>query len=214
MSVIASWGNHWFRVEKTWVRSISNMEIKASCETDEKTSGGDKYVTRKNSKPTEIKITIPLNAHLGINVKKEAKAFLSEAMSGEKGYFYAETKKLFTYQLMLTEATVKNKSFTPKGDWVHADVELVFKQCSKLDGKIPVSWNPSGGGGNGNTGGGNGNTGADKDQSAQDKIDQTNDNAHQQSGASHGGYGGNTNMVKRGDRRDTTICNRQYTCTD
>ena len=138
MSEIARWGDHYFRVESTWIRSLSSMEIKASCETDDKSSGGEKYVARKNSKPTEIKLTIPLDARLGIrDVKKEVKTFLEEAQAGKKGYFYAACKKLFTYQLMLVEANCKNKDITRDGTWASADMELVLKQCTKIDGSLP-----------------------------------------------------------------------------
>lgn len=138
MSEIARWGDHYFRVESTWIRSLSSMEIKASCETDDKSSGGEKYVARKNSKPTEIKLTVPLDARLGIrDVKKEVKTFLEEAQAGKKGYFYAACKKLFTYQLMLVEAKCKNKDITRDGTWASADVELVLKQCTKIDGSLP-----------------------------------------------------------------------------
>jgi len=138
MSEIARWGDHYFRVENTLIRSLSSMEIKSSCETDDKSIGGEKYVARKNSKPTEIKLTVPLDARLGIrDVKKEVKTFLEEAQAGKKGYFYAACKKLFTYQLMLVEAKCKNKDITRDGTWASADVELVLKQCTKIDGSLP-----------------------------------------------------------------------------
>lgn len=194
MSEIARWGDHYFRVENTWIRSLSSMEIKASCETDDKSSGGEKYVARKNSKPTEIKLTIPLDARLGIkNVKKEVKTFLEEAQAGKKGYFYAACKKLFTYQLMLVEAKCKNKDITRDGTWASADVELVLKQCTKIDGTLPrpKPSTSSGGssGSSGDTGGNTGATGGSDHSAAEDKINQTHAAAHSASSGKGGGGG-------------------------
>lgn len=193
MSEIARWGDHYFRVENTWIRSLSSMEIKASCETDDKSSGGEKYVARKNSKPTEIKLTIPLDARLGIkNVKKEVKTFLEEAQAGKKGYFYAACKKLFTYQLMLVEAKCKNKDITRDGTWASADVELVLKQCTKIDGTLPKPKPSKPSTPSGDTSGTSGDTaaaGSLADEAAA-LVENKNKDAHSASSGKSGGGGG------------------------
>ena len=193
MAEIARWGDHYFKVEPTLIRSFSNMEIKASCETDDKTSSGEKYVARKNSKPTEVKLTIPLDARLGItDVKKEVCTFLSEAQEGKKGYFYAACKKLFTYQLMLVEAKVKNKDITPKGIWISADMELLLKQCTKIDGTIPKPKpsKPATSGDSGGTTGTEAAAGGTDHSHAEETIENTHSAAHSASSGKIGGSSG------------------------
>ncbi len=139
MAEMIKWASHQFLTSSAIIRSINDFEISAGCDTENKTVDGQTFVSRKNNKPTEIKLTIPLHARLGVDVQAEALAFESEARAGTKGYFYAATKKLFPYELMLVSATIKNKVLALNGKWLVADVDLTLKQCTKTDGKTTTT---------------------------------------------------------------------------
>ena len=128
------WNGHKFMVSSKLVRGFSDLQIKGSSEIEDKDNAGQKYVSRKNGKPTEISLTIHLNAYTGCSVRKEAMAFIEEAKDGKTDYFYVGNKKLATCQLMLTDATVKEIEIAHNGTWVKANVSLTMKQCSKNDG--------------------------------------------------------------------------------
>lgn len=134
MAEIASWNGHSFTVSPKLIRGFTGLTIKGSSETKDKTSDGQKYVSRKNSNPSEITLTAELNALTGCDVKNEALKFVDEARSGAKNYFYMGGKKLITCQLMLTEASVSETTIAPNGTWISCKVKLTMKQCAKYDG--------------------------------------------------------------------------------
>lgn len=146
MGEIARWNGHKFEVTPSVIRSFTGLNIKGSSKTEDKESGGQGYVSRKQGQPKEISLTAHLSAQLGCDVQTEAMSFVNQATSGSKDYFYIGSKKLLTCSLMLTEASVSEIGITNGGKWVKADVKLTFKQCSKNDGSTGGS---SGGGGGG-----------------------------------------------------------------
>ena len=131
MGTMAKWNNHKFQVSSSVIRGFTGLTIKGSAETEDKKKNKSGYVSRKKSKPTEISLTIHLDARTGCNVRSEAMDFVKEAKSGASGYFYIGTKKLVSYKLMLTDADVKQIQLTSNAKWVCADVALTLKQCSK-----------------------------------------------------------------------------------
>lgn len=139
MAEIASWNGHSFTVSPKLIRGFTGLTIKGSSETEDKTSDGQKYVSRKNSNPSEITLTAELNAMTGCDVKNEALKFVDEARSGAKNYFYMGGKKLITCQLMLTEASVSETTIAPNGTWISCKVKLTMKQCAKYDGSSSSS---------------------------------------------------------------------------
>lgn len=139
MAEIASWNGHSFTVSPKLIRGFTGLTIKGSSETEDKTSDGQKYVSRKNSNPSEITLTAELNALTGCDVKNEALKFVDEARSGAKNYFYMGGKKLITCQLMLTEASVSETTIAPNGIWISCKVKLTMKQCAKYDGSSSSS---------------------------------------------------------------------------
>lgn len=159
---IARWNNHAFKVDKKSIRGFTNLQIKGSTETEDKVGSNQKFVSRKNSKPTEITLTAVLSAQMGCDVRKEAMQFVAEAYAGNKDFFYIGKSKLATYKLMLTDATVKNVVISPKGKWLSADVALTLKQCTQKNGSTAgvvdkgSSGDSDGGGGGGSGGGGGG----------------------------------------------------------
>lgn len=157
MAEIGSWKGHTFTVSPTLIRSFSGLTIKGSSETEDKTGSGQKYVSRKNGNPSEISLTVELNALTGCNVKDEALQFVNQAHNGAKDYFYLGGKKLVACQLMLVEASVTETAIAANGTWTSCKVKLVMKQCAKYDG----TGNDSGSGGGG-SGGGNGSSGGSK----------------------------------------------------
>lgn len=133
MAEIAAWNGHSFVVSPNLIRGFTGLTIKGSSETEDKTSDGQKYVSRKNSNPSEITLTAELNALTGCDVKNEALKFVNEARSGAKNYFYMGGKKLIACQLMLTEASVSETTIAANGTWVSCKVKLTMKQCAKYE---------------------------------------------------------------------------------
>lgn len=132
------WGGHTFLVARGRIFSFKDLTLKGASDTEnatkgdkEKTSQG--YIKRKSGSPTEITVSIQLNAFAGVDVRKEALAFVAEARAGKSDFFYVGSSKLFAYKMMLTSAQVKEVEIAPNNTWTKADLSLSFKQCS-LDG--------------------------------------------------------------------------------
>lgn len=134
MAEIGNWNGHVFEVSPTVVRSFTGLTLKGSSETEEKKSGNEIYVQRKNAKAREVSMTIMLNANFGVDVQQEATAFIDEACAGANDYFYINGKKLCACMLMLTEASIDNVQISPGGIWISCEVKLTMKQCTKDGG--------------------------------------------------------------------------------
>lgn len=162
---IARWNNHAFKVDKKSIRGFTNLQIKGSTETEDKVGGNQKFVSRKNSKTTEITLTAVLSASLGCDVRKEAMQFVAEAYAGNTDWFYIGKSKLTTYKLMLTDATVKDIVISPKGKWLSADVALTLKQCTQKNGSTAGVVDKSGSDDHEDSGGSGGGGGGSKKRS-------------------------------------------------
>ena len=154
------WNGHKFIVSPKLIYSFNGLQIKGSSEMKEKKDTEQGTVARKGGNPTEVSLTIHLNAYTGCDVRKEALAFVNEARAGKNDYFYVSKKKLTSCKLMLTEATVKDVEITATGKWKSANVQLTMKQCNKGDGFMGSNSSSSSGGGGGgggsSSGGGSG----------------------------------------------------------
>lgn len=158
MAVMAKWNGHKFEVSPSVIRSFMALSFKGGSETEEKTAGGQKYVSRKNGSPLEISLTAVLDRRLGCDVRKEAAAWTEEARAGKTGYFYVREKssnyKLTPCKMMLVEAAASEVEMTPTGRWVRANVQLKLKQCGSCDGESSGSSSGGGGAGGGSSSGG------------------------------------------------------------
>ena len=137
MAQIANWNGHTFEVSSKLIRSFQDLALKGSCETEDKTSGGQKYVSRKNGNPAELTLTVSLNAFFGVtDVRYEAMAYVKEANEGATEYFYLGTQKLISSKMMLVTAEVTEYMPMPANAdvWISCDVKLTFKQADKGDG--------------------------------------------------------------------------------
>lgn len=152
MPEVGKWNSHTFVVSPNVIRSFTGLTIKGSSETEDKETGGQKYVSRKSGKPAEISLTVLLSALTGNDVRNEALAFVDEARRGSQGYFYVGGKKLVTCQLMLTDASISETQIASNGVWVGCKVQLTFKQSGKYDSESCGS--SSGGGSSGGSSGG------------------------------------------------------------
>lgn len=161
MPEVGKWNSHTFVVSPNVIRSFTGLTIKGSSETEDKETGGQKYVSRKSGKPAEISLTVLLSALTGNDVRNEALAFVDEARRGSQGYFYVGGKKLVTCQLMLTDASISETQIASNGVWVGCKVQLTFKQSGKYDGESGGS-SSSGGGSSGRSSGGSKKTSAKK----------------------------------------------------
>lgn len=135
-SSIVKWNEVMFYANSSEVRGFDELSISGSVETEDKESGGTKFVKKKNSRGFEINLTAFFDKRLGIDdVKSEAMQLIQYAAKGETGYFYAKNKKLVKSSMMLTNAKAQKIIMTPKGKWISCEVAMTLKTCSKLDGK-------------------------------------------------------------------------------
>ena len=146
-NILLEWNGHQFYVTPTKVVGYKSLQITASCETEDETNGGNKYVKKKNDGGYEVKFTAILDKRLGVSdVRAIAMHLAEDARTGAKSYVYNNGSKLFTPQMMGTGATVKNIVTAPNGTWISAEVDMTLKQCSKGDGSSTPE-TPQGGGG-------------------------------------------------------------------
>ena len=138
------WNGHKFVISPKLVYSFNGLQVKGSSELKSAKDSKQGKVSRKGANPTEVSMTIPINAFTGSDVRKEAMSYISQARAGKKDYFYVGSKKLVSCKLMLTEATVKEVEITPKGIWKYAEVQVTMKQCSKGSGSSSSSSSSSG----------------------------------------------------------------------
>lgn len=136
MGEIGRWNRHRFVISADVLRGFNNLNITAGSETEDKESDKQKYVSYKNSKPTQITIDVALSALLGCDVRAEAMGMADDASKGVSDYFYIGKEKLVSYKLMLTDASVSEVGITYNGDWSQATVRMTFKQSTKFDGSI------------------------------------------------------------------------------
>lgn len=135
---IGNWNGYTFEVSSKLIRGFNGLSIKGSCETKDKKSGKQKYVTRKAAQPAEISLTVQLNALTGVtNVRSEGMKLVKAARNGTSAYFYIGDSKLVPCKVMLVSATVDNVQMVGS-KWVCCDVKLTLKQSTKY-GSVGVS---------------------------------------------------------------------------
>lgn len=142
MAALVKWsgyGGIQFYIKNTEFRGVKDFNISTSTETEDTTSGGEKFIKKKNSGSYQITMTAVLNAALGVDVQKLALQMAEAARRGEKGYFYTYGAKLFTSNFMATDAKINDIHMTPKGVWSECEVQWTLKQCSKYDGSTGSS---------------------------------------------------------------------------
>ncbi len=133
MAEIGRWNGHKFEISPSVIRGFTGLTVKGSCETKDKKKSKQQYVTRENGKPSEISLTVVLNAGLGCDVRTDSMQFISDATSGAKDYFYVGNSKLLTCKLMLVDASIKELQVGDGNTWLHAEIALTMKQCDKGD---------------------------------------------------------------------------------
>lgn len=134
---LVRWSGHGgiaFFVQGDQIRGIRDMGISVSSETEETTSGGEKFVKKKNSGGYQITITAELNAMLGVDVKNVALSIAEAARCGESGYFYTSGAKLFTANFMMVDAKISGIVLSTSDKWISCSVQMTLKQCSKYSG--------------------------------------------------------------------------------
>ena len=135
---IGNWNGYTFEVSSKLIRGFNGLSIKGSCETKDKKSGKQKYVTRKAAQPAEISLTVQLNALTGVtDVRSEGMKLIKASRDGTSAYFYIGRSKLVPCKVMLVSATVDNVQMVGT-KWVCCDVKLTLKQSTK-DGSVGVS---------------------------------------------------------------------------
>ena len=148
----ARWGGHKFTVSPKKIIGFDGLQIHGACEVESKKKNGQLYAARKYAKPTEVTMTAHLYAQTGCDVRKTALKFVEEAKKGKNDYCYIGSKKLFTYKILLTDATVKEIEIAHNKTWIKADVQLTFEQT----GTGGTSLNKSSSGSSGSSGSGGG----------------------------------------------------------
>lgn len=167
------WNGHKFIISPKKIYSFTGLQVKGSSELKDKKDSGQGKVARKGGNPTEVSMTIPINAFTGCDVRAEAMAFVKEARAGKKDYFYVGSKKLVSCKLMLTDATVKEVEITAKGKWKYAEVQVTMKQCNKGGKSSGSSSSSTSSGSSGGSSGGGGSYGGSNKVSVQNTAPTT-----------------------------------------
>lgn len=145
---LASWHGHIFEVTQKTILSFEDLMFKAGCDTEDKTSGTDKWEALKTSDPVNVSMTVNLRSYFGVDVRKTAEGLMNDARTGEKDYFYLGGTKLFGCLLMLKQAEISETKVGPDGFLREAKCALSLVQCEKWGGGTGTG----GGGGTGGTG--------------------------------------------------------------
>ena len=135
---LVHWSGHKnivFFLKSNEIRGVKDITITASADTEDETTGGEKFTKKKNSGSYKITLTAVLNAALGVAVKEVALTMTEAARQANTGYFYMCNKKLFPNSFMATEAKVSKLVVTRKGEWSYAEVAFTLKQSSKHGGE-------------------------------------------------------------------------------
>lgn len=158
-NTLIGWNGVSFFANASQVVGFNGLTITGKCETENQAGEGEKYQALKYKEGFEISLTAIFDRRLGISdVQADAIGLAEKACNGEDGYIYSRGKKLVTPVMMATSGKVQNILMTPGGIWIHAEVAMTFKSCTKLDGTyITVfdaddSSDGSGGGGGGSDG--------------------------------------------------------------
>lgn len=134
MAEIVKWsgrGGIAFFVNSHEVRGIKNLSISASAETEEKTSGGQKFTKKKNSGSYQMSMTALFSEGLGTDAQAAAMQIAEAARCGDSGYLYCRSAKLIPARMMMVDAKINNVNMTPKGVWFSCEVAMTLKQCDK-----------------------------------------------------------------------------------
>lgn len=131
-----------FFVKPNKIQGVSELNIEASANVEEKEENSEKFAKKKTNGSIQITIRAYLNAFLGADVQETVNKAIEAARKGESGYFYSYGKKLFSNQFMMTEAKATNILMSGTGAWVSCELNLTLKQSSKADGSVQ----PTGGG--------------------------------------------------------------------
>lgn len=148
---LASWHGHIFEVTQKTIRSFEDLMFKAGCDTEDKTSGTDKWEALKTSDPVSVSLTANLRSYFGVDVRKEAEGLMEDARTGAKDYFYLGGTKLFGCLMMLKQAEISETHVGVDGFLQEAKCALSLVQCEKWGGGTGTGTG-TGGGGTGGTG--------------------------------------------------------------
>ena len=143
MAEIGRWNGLKFEVKSGLVRGFTGLTIKGAVETEDKEKNSIKYVANKARKPTEVSLTVHLDARTGADVRDTAMKLVEKATYGAEDYFYIASKKLVPYKMKLVTADVSEILMTNTGKWICCDVKMSMKQSSLLDGSTDSQ--PTGG---------------------------------------------------------------------
>lgn len=149
MAQIVKWNDIAFSLGGSSLLGIEGIGITGSCETEDSTVDGEKFVKRKNGKPYEIEMTALLDARLGIDVQSMATKMTEAARCSASGYFYTGSAKLFPCSFMMISAAIGEIILNPNGQWISCEVKLKLKQSTKFNGSTTstASSSSSGSGG-------------------------------------------------------------------
>lgn len=134
MPDIFKWGSFAFYVKPSSIRGVKDIEISGGCETEDSVVDNEKFVKKKNSDKYQISLTAIIDATLGEDVQKTVIAMTEAARNAEQGYIYTAGAKLLPFPFMLTEAKAGGIDISPGGKWMHSEVKMTMKQCTKYDG--------------------------------------------------------------------------------
>lgn len=132
---MAYWHGYEFVVSPSLVRSITDLTVKTSCETETKKSDEDGYYDRgiayrKGANPSDVSFVVHYNAFMGCDVRNEVYGLLLTAQDGVSDNLYIGGKRIISYQFMLTEANLQKVEIARNSKWKSAELVLTMKQST------------------------------------------------------------------------------------
>ena len=122
-------------------KPISELELSTDADTEDKNAKKDGYIKYNNAKAAEVTLTVILDAGFGCDVRKETLVLITEARTGSLHTLYLDGEKLTPWKMILTEAEATEIQIGLGGEWVHAEVELTFRQGGKTDKDAEIGKN-------------------------------------------------------------------------
>ena len=129
MAAMAAWGGIRFSVNSRKAFSFSDMERSYSARWEKHDIIGKRpKMEFMGADMDEIKITVILDAQLGVKPRSAMKMFREAAKKGKAAYFYVGGRKVAVNKFCIESGTEHWDEIWSKGELIRATADIVFKE--------------------------------------------------------------------------------------
>ena len=129
MAAMAKWGSIKFSVSSKKALSFTDMARSYSTKWEQHDIiGARPKMEFRHAEMDEIKITVVLDARLGIKPRATMKLFRSAAKYGEVHRFYIGGRKVARHKFYIASGTEHWSEIWDKGELVRATADITFKE--------------------------------------------------------------------------------------